>query len=169
MLPVGQCDLYFTVQWLHYSFVGKARFKWHMLPCDSSYYAPNFEEVRGAYCFWGVRPFVLLSRFLMHAISYEPYKISVRPLLKYFWARFHLPSLLGKRIKHMNKQYDGLTVYWICPKFSIPRATSYSVNSQATVNKELKNFSPLYTHSYEPRNLTNKYVVVAIYIASTNS
>ena len=25
------------------------------LSCDSSYYAPNFEKVDGAYCFWSVR------------------------------------------------------------------------------------------------------------------
>ena len=28
------------------------------LPCDTIYYAPNFEKVDGAYCFWSVRAWV---------------------------------------------------------------------------------------------------------------
>ena len=35
-------------------------------------YAPNFKEVRGAYCFWVVRPSVRSSRFLMHSITLKP-------------------------------------------------------------------------------------------------
>ena len=42
-------------------------------------YAPNFKEVRGAYCFWvvcpSVRPSVCLSRFLMHSITLEPWML----------------------------------------------------------------------------------------------
>ena len=46
MLPVGQCDLYFTVQWLllktfihqiHHRCISKAWFRWATLSCDSSY------------------------------------------------------------------------------------------------------------------------------------
>ena len=46
MLPVGQCDLYFTAQWflvktfMHqilFSFIGKAQFRRAMLSCDSFY------------------------------------------------------------------------------------------------------------------------------------
>ena len=36
-----------------------------------SFYAPNFKEVGGAYCFWVVRPSVRSSRFLMHSITLE--------------------------------------------------------------------------------------------------
>ena len=41
------------------------------------FYAPNFEEIEGAYNFrvdW-VRPSISLSCFLIHAMSYEPCKI----------------------------------------------------------------------------------------------
>ena len=46
----------------------------------SRYYAPNFENVGGAYCFWLVRPCVRPCvcpsvMFFMHAISYEPYTL----------------------------------------------------------------------------------------------
>ena len=45
-----------------------------------TFYAPNFKEVGGAYCFWVVRPSfrpsfrpsVRSSRFLMHSITSEP-------------------------------------------------------------------------------------------------
>ena len=45
-----------------------------------SYYAPNFEEVGGAYCFWDVcacvrvcvRPCVRPLHFLVHSITSEP-------------------------------------------------------------------------------------------------
>ena len=33
---------------------------------------PNFEEVWVAYCFWGIRPSIRSSRFLMHSITLEP-------------------------------------------------------------------------------------------------
>ena len=45
----------------------------------SDLYVPNFEEAGGAYCFWGVRPFVCpfvnasvrSSRFLIHSITLD--------------------------------------------------------------------------------------------------
>ena len=39
---------------------------------ETIHYAPNFEEVNGAYWFRVVRLCVHSSHFLMHAISYEP-------------------------------------------------------------------------------------------------
>ena len=47
-----------------------------MLPYTSNY-APNFEEAGGPYCFRVVRACICSSRFLMHAISYEPYMLRV--------------------------------------------------------------------------------------------
>ena len=34
-------------------------------------YAPNFEEVGGAYCFWGIHAL----RFVMHSITLEPCRL----------------------------------------------------------------------------------------------
>ena len=42
------------------------------------FYAPNFEEVEGAYWFPVVHPCVHLRHFLMHAISYEPSMLGFR-------------------------------------------------------------------------------------------
>ena len=44
----------------------------YVLGVNLGHYAPNFEDVDGAYCFRVVRPFVRASVQNMHAISYEP-------------------------------------------------------------------------------------------------
>ena len=69
-INLGHSDLYFMVQWFffvyflfwkHFSFIGKAWCRRAMLSCNSSYYAPNFKEVEGAYWFGPVRGSVRAS------------------------------------------------------------------------------------------------------------
>ena len=51
------------------------------------YYAPNFKEVGGAYCFWVVRPSVSSSCFLMHSITLELWMLLFWNLLYGFFMK----------------------------------------------------------------------------------
>ena len=67
-----------------------------MLPYTINY-APNFEKVGGPFCVRVVRACIYSSRYLMHAISYEPCMLSVLEFhslfLKDLISDFYLPSL----------------------------------------------------------------------------
>ena len=61
-INLGHSDLYFMVKWFlfiyfllwkkHFSFIDKARFRWAMLSCDSSYFIKNTDFIAelAAYC-----------------------------------------------------------------------------------------------------------------------
>ena len=38
------------------------------------YYAPNFEKVDGAYCFWSVRGCLPGSHFFVPTVTFKPFK-----------------------------------------------------------------------------------------------
>ena len=54
----------------------------------NNFHAPNFKEVGGAFCFWGVRPSGGSSCFLMHSMTLE----ICMPLFWNFLFRFLLKS-----------------------------------------------------------------------------
>ena len=62
-----------------YRSISESPLEFEITKVDCTYYAPNFEEVGGAYCFWdvcacvrpSVRPCVRPLHFLVHSITSE--------------------------------------------------------------------------------------------------